>query len=70
MMTKLIVKILNPKWVVYTTNDDPKPELGLMVWGVIFCLYKGYVWVPSKDSIVYIRPPEKREFGESLHPVE
>lgn len=68
-MKWLINFLLRPKWVVFTTHDDPSesPELGLRIWGVIFALYKAEVYSPSQ--LATVRPPEKREFGESLHPI-
>lgn len=67
-MRKFIAKLVRAKWVVFTTVDDSKPELGLKVCGIVFALYKGEVYCPS--NVNFERQPEKREFGESLHPLD
>lgn len=66
MLKWLVEKILRPTWVVFTTKECDNPELGVKVWGVVIALYKGEAYFPSQ--IATIRQPDKREFGESLHP--
>jgi hypothetical protein len=70
-MIKWFVKnIVKPEWVSFEYKDAPEGEneLGLRIFGVIVALYKGDVIYPTKPK--NIRKPEKREFGESLYPVE
>ncbi len=62
--------LLRPKWVAFTTRDGGRPELGLRIWNIIFSLYKGHVITYRVGEIFNLRAPEKREFGESLHPAE
>jgi hypothetical protein len=66
MFKKFVLFLLRPQWVVFQTEGEDFPELGLKIWGVIFALYKADVYVP--ESATAIRRPQKREFGESLHP--
>ena len=70
MLTKLMMWLLRPAWVAFTLRDEPQipPELGLRIrGGIVFALYKGYVYTPRN---IITRAPGKREFGESLHPQE
>ena len=68
-MIKFIVKhIIRPKWVAFSYDDATEyVELGVSIFGVVFGLYKGRVIYPT--SPVNVREPRKREFGESLYPV-
>lgn len=69
---KWIVKnIIRPKWVAFEYNEgnpeDGNIELGISIFGVIIGLYKADTIYP--DKVKNVRIPEKREFGESLHPI-
>ena len=67
LFKSLVKKILRPKWVAFNTTDGMgKVELGLKIWGVVFAMYKAYVYLPS--DIINERRPQKWEFGESLYP--
>ena len=66
-MKTIINFLLRPQWVAFTTHNDNTVELGLCIWGVVFALYKGDVYVVS--NLWSKRRPYKREFGESLHPL-
>jgi hypothetical protein len=64
----LVNFILRPTWVVFRPSSEAEPELGLMVWGFIFSLYKAEVLTYNARGVKVLRLPYKREFGESLHP--
>lgn len=63
----IVQKIIRPKWVAFQYPDGDGHELGFSIFGVVIGLYKADTIYPSNPQ--NIRRPEKREFGESLHPV-
>lgn len=68
MLKWLVKNIIRPQWVSFEYHDG-KPganELGLSIFGVVVGYYKAETIYPYKAK--NIREPEKREFGESLHP--
>lgn len=62
MLKKIVMWVLNPRWVVNTDEGD----LGLRVWGVNFWYYK---WPEPMLSSVGWRYAEKREFGECVRSI-
>lgn len=70
-MKKWIVKnIIRPKWVSFEYGDSThgENELGISIFGVVVGLYKARTIYP--DTTKHVRRPKKREFGESIFPVE
>ena len=69
-MKWFVANIIRPKWVVFNPEDvpDSNPELGLKIFGIIVGFYKARELYYTEYCNV--RQPEKREFGECLHPMK
>ena len=72
MIKRVVKNVIRPKWVAFRYDADAESvddyELGISIFGVVVGLYKADTIYP--DNPIGIRQPGKREFGESLYPLD